>query len=171
MSTSAEALSGGSWYRITDDATRGEKRREFVAGQPSTIHLSTGTLEMELHRKHLSEFSRQPAEFIRKVLLDDGRVVNGVRLDLPEETVESLSKSRALGWGIYKAKGVGDKRNAFSLTLEPQVSDVGKIGIVEVQAVECLGWRGLAWVLRGDRDDVIKPFCIQCYAPLARDPE
>jgi len=104
MSTSEKTLSESSWYKITEDATKGEKRHEFVAGKPSDIHISTGTLEMELHGKHLSEFSSQPAEFIRKVLQDDGRVVNGVRAELPEETVKTLAKSRALGWGVYGAK-------------------------------------------------------------------
>lgn len=104
MTTSERTTYGASWYKISEDATKGVKRQQFVSGKPGSIQLSTGTLEMELHGKHLAEFASQPAEFIRKVLQDDGRVVNGVRVELPEETVKAIARSRAYGWGVYKAK-------------------------------------------------------------------
>jgi hypothetical protein len=90
-----------SWFKIIDDPTvEGELKEYFSGKRGKEFCFSTGTIEMQLYGKHVKQFETNPAKFIRKLLVEDGRTVNGIKVILPVERRRTLSKSRMAG-GIY----------------------------------------------------------------------
>lgn len=81
-----------SWYRIIEHGLKkGVEVKEYFHGKyGEEFKFSTGEIEMELTQKHLKDFDSDPAGFIRKILEQDGRSVNNIKISCPVE--ESLEK-------------------------------------------------------------------------------
>jgi hypothetical protein len=89
-----------SWYDISEDYPKGDKVAEFFSGKKGKdLRISTGTITFGLYGKHLQAFATNPADFIRRVLEQDGRRVNGVKVLFRMPTKKRLTKAR--GWGFY----------------------------------------------------------------------
>ena len=77
----------------------------FSGRKGNEIKISTGTSALGLLGKPLQELASNPAKFLQRVLEQDGRTVNGVKVLFRAATRRRLGKAR--GWGFHgKYRGV-----------------------------------------------------------------
>lgn len=89
-----------SWYDVVETYPKADKLTQYFSGRKgNAIKISTGTITLGLFGKQLQEFASNPAKFLQRVLEQDGRTVNGVKVLFRAATKKRLSKAR--GWGFY----------------------------------------------------------------------
>lgn len=89
-----------SWYEIVETFPKTDKVTQYSSGRKGKdLSISTGTITLGLFGKQLQEFASNPAAFLQRVLEQDGRRVNGMKVLFRVATKKQLSKAR--GWGFY----------------------------------------------------------------------
>lgn len=94
-----EISTNQSWYDIVEAYPNADKVAQYFSGRKGKdLTISTGTITLGLFGKHVQQFASNPAEFLQRVLEQDGRKVNGVKVLFRVATKKRLSNARGVGF-------------------------------------------------------------------------